>query len=105
MAAGFVAGGHIEGFDGKSAALLIYMAMLSAVAFSVWTILLKYNTVGKVAIFGFSIPIFGVFLSAVILGEKIASLKNLAALVCVSIGILIVNGMALPNSKEKKQVS
>lgn len=105
MAAGFVAGGHIEGFDGKSLALLIYMAMLSAVAFSVWTILLKYNTVGKVAIFGFSIPIFGVFLSAVILKEQIVSLKNLAALVCVSIGILIVNGMEMPNIKEKKQVS
>lgn len=102
---GLVSGGHIEGFDTRSVVLLIYMAMLSAVAFSLWTLLLKYNTVGKVAIFGFSIPIFGVFLSAVILGEKIVSLKNLAALVCVSIGILLVNGLAQPHGGEEEQAS
>lgn len=104
-AIGFAAGGHIAGFDGKSAALLIYMAMLSAVAFSLWTILLKYNSVGKVAIFGFSIPVFGVFLSAVILGEQIISLKNFAALICVSIGILLVNGLAVQCGRKKEQVS
>lgn len=102
---GFAAGGRIAGFDGKSAALLIYMAMLSAVAFSLWTILLKYNSVGKVAIFGFSIPVFGVFLSAVILGEQIISLKNFAALICVSIGILLVNGLAVQYGRKKEQVS
>ncbi|BDF03691.1 DMT family transporter [[Clostridium] hylemonae] len=102
---GFAAGGRIAGFDGKSAALLIYMAMLSAVAFSLWTILLKYNSVGKVAIFGFSIPVFGVFLSAVILGEQIISLKNFAALICVSIGILLVNGLAVQCGRKKEQVS
>ncbi|WP_138264565.1 DMT family transporter [[Clostridium] hylemonae] len=104
-AIGFAAGGRIAGFDGKSAALLIYMAMLSAVAFSLWTILLKYNSVGKVAIFGFSIPVFGVFLSAVILGEQIISLKNFAALICVSIGILLVNGLAVQCGRKKEQVS
>lgn len=102
---GFAAGGRIAGFDGKSAALLIYMAMLSAVAFSLWTILLKYNSVGKVAIFGFSIPVFGVFLSAVILGEQIISLKNFAALICVSIGILLVNGLAVQCGRKNEQVS
>lgn len=102
---GFAAGGRIAGFDGKSAALLIYMAMLSAVAFSLWTILLKYNSVGKVAIFGFSIPVFGVFLSAIILGEQIISLKNFAALICVSIGILLVNGLAVQCGRKKEQVS
>ena len=60
---GFAGGGRISGFDGKSAALLLYMAALSAAAFSIWTALLKYNPVGKVAIFGFSIPVFGVILS------------------------------------------
>lgn len=102
---GFAAGGRIAVFDGKSAALLIYMAMLSAVAFSLWTILLKYNSVGKVAIFGFSIPVFGVFLSAVILGEQIISLKNFAALICVSIGILLVNGLAVQCGRKNEQVS
>lgn len=88
---GFSLGGHISGFTVKSSLLLFYMAMLSAVAFSLWTTLLKYNPVGKVTIYGFSIPIFGTILSAIFLGEQILSVKNLAALLCVSVGIIIVN--------------
>ena len=81
----------MQGFNMRSTLLLLYMSLLSTVAFSIWAELLKYNSVGKVAIFGFSIPIFGVALSAVFLGEQMASVKNLAALICVSIGIIIIN--------------
>lgn len=91
IAIGFAAGGHIAGFDGRSVLLLIYMALISAAGFSIWTALLKYNPVGKVAIFGFSIPVFGVLLSALFLGETLASFKNLLALICVSLGIIVVN--------------
>ena len=93
---GIGAGGHISGFDGKSILLLIYMAVISAAGFSIWTGLLKYNPVGKVAVFGFSIPVFGVLLSGLILGERLLSFKTLLALLCVSAGILVVN---LPDKK------
>ena len=43
----------------KSSALLFYMALLSTVAFSLWTLLLKYNPVGKVAVYGFTIRSLG----------------------------------------------
>ncbi len=89
--AGVAAGGSVHGFTMKSTLLLLYMSLLSTVAFSIWAELLKYNSVGKVAIFGFSIPVFGVALSAVFLGEQVISVKNLAALVCVSVGIFIIN--------------
>ena len=92
-AAGFLTGGRIGGFQLSSVLLLFYMALLSTVAFSLWSMLLKYNQVGQVAIFGFSIPIFGSLLSALILGEKLLSLQNLAALALVSAGILVVNGV------------
>lgn len=75
----------------KSAALLFYMALLSTVAFSLWTLLLKYNPVGKVAIYGFTIPIFGVLLSGILLGETIFSVKYVAALILVSGGVILVN--------------
>lgn len=88
---GWALGGHVEGFTVKSTLLLIYMALISTVAFSIWTMLLKYNPVGRVAIYGFTIPVFGVALSAIFLGEEIFSLKNLSALILVSVGILIVN--------------
>lgn len=56
-------------------------------------ILLKYNPVSKVAIFGFTNPVFGVLLSAGWLGEGSAELgwNALIALALVCIGICIVN--------------
>lgn len=90
-AAGFLAGGNVSGFTWKSSLLLGYMAFLSTVAFSIWSTLLKYNTVGKVTIYGFTIPVFGVALSAIFLGEQILSPKTIIALIFVSVGIIIVN--------------
>ena len=88
---GVAAGGSVHGFALKSTLLLLYMSLLSTVAFSIWAELLKYNSVSKVAIFGFSIPVFGVAMSAIFLGEQVISVKNLIALVCVSVGIIIIN--------------
>ena len=88
---GLALGGHVEGFAVRSILLLIYMALLSTAAFSIWTILMKYNPVGSVAVYTFTIPVFGVGLSGLILGEEVFSLKNLAALILVSAGIIIVN--------------
>lgn len=88
---GLLMRGEIGRFDGRSALLFSYMVLLSTIAFSIWTMLLKYNPVGKVVIFGCSIPIFGVLLSAVFLGEQVFTLQNLAALLCVSAGIMLVN--------------
>ena len=74
-------------------ALLLYMAMISAVAYTLWGILLKYNPVSRVSVFGFMNPVFGVLLSALILGESAQALSiyALAALVLVSLGIYVVN--------------
>lgn len=93
---GFGAGGRISGFDGRDLILLIYLAALSAVAYSLWSMLLKYNPVSKITVYGFMNPVFGVILSAIILGEneQAFSLKNFAALILVCIGIFIVNGFA-----------
>lgn len=86
-----LAGAASGGFTAKSVILLIYMALLSTAAFSIWTILMKYNPVGKVAVYTFTIPIFGVALSGLLLGEQVLEMKNLIALVLVSAGIIIVN--------------
>ncbi len=91
--AGFIAGGRISGFTLGSTALLIYLAMISSVAYTVWGILLKYNPVAKVTVFGFTNPIFGVILSAIFLGEKNQAfgVQGIIALVLVSFGIFIIN--------------
>ncbi|MBD7911551.1 MULTISPECIES: DMT family transporter [Clostridium] len=72
-------------------ALLIYLSALSAIAFTIWTILLKYNSAGKISIYNFLIPIFGSLLSALFLYESVFNIKNIISLICVCIGIYIVN--------------
>ena len=89
---GFALGGRISGFDLKSVLLLIYLASLSAIAYSLWASLLKYYPVSRIAVFGFMNPVFGFILSAFLLGESEAfGLKSIAALVLVCLGIYIVN--------------
>lgn len=87
---GYVFGGTLSGFTIKSISLLMYMALLSSVAFSIWTILLKYNKVGFISIFNFLVPIFGSILSAIFLGENIFDIKILIALILVCFGIYLV---------------
>lgn len=94
--AGYMLGGSLGPFTPSSMALLLYMAFLSAVAFSLWAVLLKYNSVGQVAIYNCLTPIFGAFLSAIFLGENILELKNIAALILVCLGIYIVNRTFTP---------
>ena len=90
--AGFATGGHLGAFELEAALLLAYLAALSATAFALWALLLKHNPVGSIAIFNTAIPIFGVLLAGLFLGETILEWKNLAALVLVSVGIWLVTG-------------
>jgi drug/metabolite transporter (DMT)-like permease len=99
-AVGFFMGGEVHGFTVKSSLLLFYMAVISSVAFSLWALLLKHNPVGKVSIYGFTNPIFGVILSGIILGEDAFTMKNFAALICVCVGIMMVN-LRAPEKKLK----
>lgn len=88
---GLLLGGRVTHFTLESTSNLIYLALLSSVAFCLWNLLLKYNKVGRVSVYNFLIPVFGALLSALFLGETIFELKNLAALLFVSVGIYLVN--------------
>ncbi len=92
---GAVLGG---GFDGdiwllaKGGLLLLYMGFISAAAYTLWGILLKYNDVSKVATCKFMNPIFGAVLSLAILQEaNVMGWQIMVALVLVCIGIFAVN--------------
>lgn len=79
--------------------ILLLLAGISAIAYSMWGVLLKYNEVSKVAVYGFMTPVFGVMLSAIFLHET--SNRNIyqviVALLLVSIGTWMVQ------TKEKVQ--
>ncbi len=91
MAAGYLMGGRLADAGWWGGLLMAFMVMISSVAFSIWTCLLKYNPVSQVSVYNFLIPVFGVSLSSVLLGEGFPGLSSLAALVLVCLGIVIVN--------------
>ncbi len=89
---GSLMGGQLTGWCFRSVLLLIYLALISSVAYSVWGILLKHNPVGKVAIYSFTNPIFSVLLSFAFLGETSSfGIELIIALALVCIGIWLVN--------------
>lgn len=89
---GFLWGGTLTGWSVTSILLLIYMALISSVAYSVWGILLKHNPVGKVAVYSFMNPIFSVLLSFVFLGESSSfGMELIISLILVCAGIYLVN--------------
>jgi drug/metabolite transporter (DMT)-like permease len=90
LAAGYAMGGGLGRFTPASAALLAYLALLSSLAISIWSLLLKYNRVSLVTAFNFMVPVFGALLSAVFLGESILEWRNGVALVLVCWGIWLV---------------
>lgn len=86
-------GGHLGNVTIGGVAIIFYLAMVSAVAYTLWSVLLAWNDVSKVAIFGFVNPLCSVILSALILGEvrQAFNIESLVALLLVCTGIYIVN--------------
>jgi len=104
MLFGAGAGGDVMTFNTSGTLMLIYLAFVSAAAFSIWGTLLKYNPVSTISVFGFMNPVFGVILSFLLLSERseAGAFRVAAALVLVALGIIIVN---LPTAVQSKKVS
>ena len=102
-AVGALSGGSIGSVSFSGAAMLLYLGFISAAAFSLWSLLLKYNPVSSVSVFGFMNPVFGVILSALLLSESSPAgpFRTAAALLLVAAGIIIVNGKALIKSNKQ----
>lgn len=90
---GFVMGGNLTFYSTGCYLNLLYMGFISAGAYTLWGVLLKYNPVSKVSVLGFVNPIMGVLLSALFIGESTEafSITSVLALLLVSAGIIIVN--------------
>ena len=93
-AIGFLAGGTIKAktITNSSLILFVYLALISTIAYTIWTILLKYNEVSHVSIYGFMNPVFGVLFSAIFLKEyKDLGFNYLVALIIISVAIILIN--------------
>lgn len=101
---GLCSGGRIDYMDAGAAFMLLYLAFLSACAFTLQGFLLKYNPVSKVAVYKSTNPLFGALFSAAILGEsgQLLSYFTLLALFLVCAGIFIINKFGEKSFKIKK---
>lgn len=91
---GLLFGGKISLASSAGVAILVYLSFLSAVAYAVWGVLLKYNPASKVSIYNFTTPVFGSILSYIFLVEERANINPInlvVSLVIVSAGILLLN--------------
>ena len=85
-------------FDLKSILMLVYLAFLSAAGFILWNNVMKYNQVGKVSLYLFLVPVFGVILSSILLDEPLHNFV-IAGLILVVAGIVLVNRPARKTAK------
>lgn len=86
-------GGHVAPTGVGSYFMLIYLALISSVAFTLQGYLVKYNPISKVAVYKSTNPLFGAVFSALILGEseQLLSYYTLIAIILVCLGIFIIN--------------
>lgn len=87
---GYAMGGRISQANITGIISLLILIFISSASFSVYNQLICYNPVSTIAIFNGLIPIFGVILSCIILGEKFSFIYILAGVV-VAIGIYVIN--------------
>ncbi len=87
-------------------ALLIYLAAISAVAFTLWFVLLKYHNATLLEQYKFANPLIGTVLSVLLVpGEHIGP-EMIAAVALVAAGIYIVNRQDTKQTMtEKKDIS
>ena len=90
-AVGLISGGRLDLLNIKGLLILLWLAVVSAAAFSIWTALLKHHPAGNISVFNLLVPVFGTALSGLLLGESVLNLQTLLALALISAGIVLVN--------------
>lgn len=103
LASGFCLGGVLRISSVQAALLLLYLALVSAVAFTLWTAVLSWHPVSKISIFNLLVPVFGTLWSGILLSEHVFTTQNALALVFICAGIVFVNIGGETKVEEKKK--
>ena len=96
-AVSFLGGGRLQPVSAKAWLLMLYLGLLSAVAYTLWSLLLQRHPVSHITVYSFANPVFGVILSALLLDEG----KNLNVPLCLLSLLLVSLGVSIVNSRSK----
>ena len=93
IAVGSGFGGQVMPTGAGSYFMLLYLALISSVAFTLQGYIVKYNPISKFAVYKSTNPLFGAVFSAIILGEseQLLSYYTIIAIILVCLGIFIIN--------------
>lgn len=91
LVSGICCGGSIGLINVESVSVLLWLAFVSAAAFSLWTALLKFYDASRISVFNLLVPVFGTVLSGLMLGENVFRIETLISLILISLGIAFVN--------------
>ena len=86
-----LAGGRIGALSSVGVITLVALAAISAVAYVLSLVPLKYFPASEISVFNLLITVFGIVMSAAVLGENVLRLNYLVSLALVSLGIVLVN--------------
>ncbi len=76
----------------QSVGIVLFLAFVSAAAFTLWTALLVLHEAGQILVFNMLIPVTGALWSYVILGEtRIFEPLYIVSIVLTAVGIVLVN--------------
>lgn len=95
LAIGLILGGKLPTITAEGLALLLYLMLVSSVAFSLWTLLLRDYSAALVGVFNFLTPVFGTIFSYLLsvfglLNEKSAfTVYTALAIICSAGGIFL----------------
>lgn len=88
---GLIGGGRLQYPGIKGILLMAYLMLVSALAYGIWSLLLKNQPASHVVIFHSIVPIFGAIFSWLALGDHIWNWQTLLALFTITLGIAIIN--------------
>ena len=86
-----ISGGTVNAVTVPGVIVLVGLALISAIAYVLSLLPLKFFPASEIAVFNLLITVFGVIMSALVLGENIFRFNYFAALALVSAGIIFVN--------------
>lgn len=75
----------------ESIELIVYISITSAIALTLWYVLLKYNNAGDISLYRFIIPVSGSLLSVLFIDGERFTINILVALILICMGIMLIN--------------
>ena len=90
---GNIMGGDIGAltFTPIATGILLYLSLLSSVAFGLWYHILQFRKIGEISLYKFVVPVTGTILTAMLVPNESLTGLHIFALCMVAVGIVIVN--------------